>query len=233
MHIIYRISDVGYSKVKPEYVNNETCLKNAVKVFHDASWSIIADNVSEETNNMIQKYKSRDCINYVSVGHGAGTFNIALDEALELDDDKVVYFIENDYIHNMNAPKYLQEAIDMGAHYATLYDHPDKYIDADKGGNPYVKGGGEITKVFLTDSCHWKITNSTTMTFCAKVKTLREDESIWRKHTQETYPRDFDAFIELRNNNRSLVSSIPGYATHGETAWLAPLTDWEKVEKFS
>jgi hypothetical protein len=229
MHVIYRISDAGYNKVKPDYVTNNSCLANAVQVFNNAEWSIIADNVSKETSDMIEHYKSKNHIKYVSIGSGAGTFNLALDEALELDDDKVVYFIENDYIHNMNAQKYLQEAIDMGAHYATLYDHPDKYINADQGGNPHVQGGGEITKVFLTDNCHWKITNSTTMTFCARVKTLREDEAIWRKHTQGTYPRDFDAFIELRNNNRSLVSSIPGYATHGETAWLAPLTDWENV----
>ena len=65
------------------------------------------------------------------------------------------------------------------------------------------------------------------MTFAAKVKTLREDESIWRKHTTGTYPKDFDAFIELRNKKRVLVSPIPSQATHGETAWLAPLTDWE------
>ena len=229
MNIIYRISDAGYNKVKPDYVTNNMCLANAIKVFHKADWSVIADNTSGETNVMIESYINKRHIKHVSVGNGAGTFNLALDEALKLDDEKVVYFIENDYIHNMNAQKYLQEAMDMGAHYATLYDHPDKYINAGQGGNPHVQGGGEITKVFLTDSCHWKITNSTTMTFCARVKTLREDEAIWRKHTQGTYPRDFDAFIELRNNNRSLVSSIPGYATHGETAWLAPLTDWENI----
>jgi hypothetical protein len=32
MKIIYRISDTGYSKVKPEYINNEACLKNALEV---------------------------------------------------------------------------------------------------------------------------------------------------------------------------------------------------------
>tara|TARA_R110000744_G_scaffold7776_2_gene26735 strand:+ start:276 stop:968 length:693 start_codon:yes stop_codon:yes gene_type:complete len=229
MHVIYRISDAGYSKVKPDYVTNNMCLANASKIFRKAEWSVIADNTSAETNVMIESYINKRHVKHVSVGHGAGTFNLALDEALKLDDEKVVYFIENDYIHKMNAQKYLQEAIDMGAHYATLYDHPDKYINATNGGNPHVKGGGEITKVFLTDSCHWKITNSTTMTFCAKVKTLREDEAIWRKYTQGTYPKDFDTFIELRNNNRSLVSSIPGLATHGETAWLAPLTEWENV----
>ena len=31
--IIYRISDTGYSKQKPTYVNNEQCLKNAVSRF--------------------------------------------------------------------------------------------------------------------------------------------------------------------------------------------------------
>ena len=57
MKIIYRISDAGYNKIKPSYIDNEKCLANAVNVFKDADWSIIADNVSEETNNMIQKYK--------------------------------------------------------------------------------------------------------------------------------------------------------------------------------
>jgi hypothetical protein len=33
MKIIYRISDTGYNKVKPDYINNENCLKNALQVF--------------------------------------------------------------------------------------------------------------------------------------------------------------------------------------------------------
>ena len=67
------------------------------------------------------------------------------------------------------------------------------------------------------------------MTFAAKAKTLKEVETILRKHTTGTYPRDFDMFLELRENNRILISSIPGYATHGETAWLTPLIDWSKI----
>jgi len=93
MKIIYRISDAGYKKEKPDYINNENCLKNATEVFKDAGWSIIADNVSSETNDMIQKYKSRDHIDYVEVGHGAGTFNLALDEALMYSDNEIIYFM--------------------------------------------------------------------------------------------------------------------------------------------
>ena len=91
MRIIYRISDAGYNKVKPEYINNENCLANATKEFDDAIWSVIADNVSVDTNNMIQKYVTRDCILYTEKGNGAATFNIALDEALMYDDDEIIF----------------------------------------------------------------------------------------------------------------------------------------------
>jgi hypothetical protein len=113
--------------------------------------------------------------------------------------------------------------------FVSLYDHPDKYLPPSKGGNPYCEGGAEDTRVYKTDSVHWKITNSTTMTFAAKVSTLKENENILRKHTSGTHPNDFQMFLELRANNKLLITSIPGYSTHGETAWLSPLTDWSKI----
>jgi len=229
MKIIYRISDAGYSKVKPDYINNESCLKNAFKVFKDCDWSIIADNVSEDTFKMIQRCTSYSKILQASEGSGAQTFNLALDQALQYDDEEIVYFIENDYLHKEESKQIIEEGFDLGASFVTLYDHPDKYLDPSRGGNKYCQGGAEDTRVYLSKSSHWKITNSTTMTFAAKVKTLREVEPLLRKHTTGTYPRDFDMFMELRENNRILISSIPGYATHGETNWLTPLVEWNKV----
>ena len=229
MKIIYRISDAGYKKEKPEYINNENCLKNAVNVFSDADWSIIADNISTETNDMIQKYKSRDHIYYVSVGHGAGTFNLALDEALQYGGDEIVYFIENDYLHKPGSQQIIEEGIELGASFVSLYDHPDKYLSPSQGGNPYCEGGAEDTRVYLTKSTHWKITNSTTMTFAAKVSTLKRTESILRKYTQGSYPEDFKLFLELREQSELLITPIPGYATHGETKWLSPLINWSLI----
>ena len=227
MRVIYRISDAGYNKVKPEYINNENCLKNATEVFKDADWLVIADNVSKETDEMIQKYVRKSDILYVSVGHGAGTFNIALDTALKYDDDEIVYFIENDYIHKPNSQKILEEGFELGAPFVALYDHPDKYLDPSKGGNPYCEGGAEDTRVYLTDNCHWKITNSTTMTFAAKVSTLKKYEDTLRNFTSKTHPNDFQMFLHLREQSGLLLTSLPGYSTHGETAWLSPLTNWE------
>jgi len=229
MKIIYRISDAGYSKVKPDYITNEACLANAVKVFDDCEWSIIEDNVSKETSDMIEKYKSKDHILYVNKGNGAATFNIALDEALKMDDNDTVYFLENDYLHKPNSRAIIEEGFELGAKFVSLYDHPDKYLSPDKGGNPYCEGGAEDTRVYLTDSVHWKITNSTTMTFASQVSTLRENEGTLRTWTSGTHPDDFQMFLELRYAKQLLVTPIPGYATHGETAWLSPLTDWSKI----
>jgi hypothetical protein len=232
MKIIYRISDAGYNKVKPLYINNGNCLRNAVRVFGKENFHVIADNVSEETKRIILECGIEDKqIHYVSVGHGAGTFNLGLDLALEQNDNEVIYFLENDYLHTKNANTIIMEGINLGADYVSGYDHPDKYIPASRGGNPQIEDdGGETTKVYLTKSSHWKITNSTTMTFAAKVSTLKRDEAILRKYTNMGhYPQDYKMFLELRENNAILVTSIPGISTHGETMWLSPVIDWESV----
>jgi len=147
-----------------------------------------------------------------------------LDLAIEkLKDDDIVYFIENDYIHKINSDIVLKEGIKLGANYVTLYDHHDKYINATDGGNPFIEDGGEITRVLLSKSCHWKFTNSTTGTFAATIKTLKEDYEIIKKYALNDYWNDFGMFSELILNNRSLISPIPGYSTHGESKWLSPL----------
>lgn len=237
MTIIYRISKGGYAKQKIKNVNNAACLLNAWDVFRDCAWLIIADGITEPTSVWFDPYpiikgleKSHGAtVQNVTVGHGAGTFNLALDYVLELHDAEVVYFLESDYIHLPTASAIIKEGISMGADYVSGYDHPDKYLAPELGGNPEVEGGGELTRVMLSKSSHWKLTNSTTMTFAARVKTLREDEDILRKFTTGTYPRDYDMFLALRDKGRSLITPIPGVCTHGETDWASPLTNWEAV----
>lgn len=227
MKIFYRISDIGYKKIKPSFINNQNCLKNFCQEFNSNNIIIIADNICEDTHKMICQYINIEQILRVSIGHGAGTFNVALTEALKLSHTESVYFVENDYIHKPNSYNILMEGLGLGAPYVTLYDHPDKYVDPCMGGNPFCAGGAENTRVYLSKSCHWKITNSTTMTFAATVKTLIEDEKILRKWTSSSHPDDFQMFLELGKKNKFLISSIPGYATHGETQYLSPLTNWE------
>jgi hypothetical protein len=49
LKIYYRISEAGYNKIKPPYINNENCLRNFVKHFDPSSITVIADNIGEET----------------------------------------------------------------------------------------------------------------------------------------------------------------------------------------
>ena len=93
MQIYYRISDTGYNKVKPDYINNENCLRNFCQHFSSCKINVIADNISDDTYNMMCKYVDASYINRVSIGHGAGTFNLALNEALKLDNNEYVYLI--------------------------------------------------------------------------------------------------------------------------------------------
>jgi hypothetical protein len=234
MKVIYRISDGGYPKEKPDYITKINCLKNALKHFNQDDFLLIMDGVSDNLKSEIEKIYSGKA-QLVSIGNGAGTFNLALSHVLGqteifvLENDEIVYFLEDDYLHKEGSQKVLESGFDLGMDYVTLYDHKDKYLNPIEGGNPYCEGRAEFTRVYLGEYSHWKLTNSTTMTFAAKVKTLKEDEGILRQWTSGEHPHDFQMFGDLQKKGRRLVSSIPGYSTHGETKWLTPLTNWEKI----
>lgn len=230
MKIIYRTSDAGYNKVKPDYINNENCLRNFVRVFANYINDIIviADTPSDSLLDVIKKYIPSNNTKIVEIGNGAGTFNIALDIALQFDDNEIVYFVENDYLHKEKSDVVLEDMFSLGASYATLYLHPDKFIEPTLGGNPEVDtDGGYPTKIYKGEHGYYAMFNSTTMTFASKVKTLKSDIHILRKWTSTTHPNDYQMFLELRDNNKSLLCPLNTYSTHGEVRWLSHFVDWE------
>jgi len=227
MRILYRISDGSYKKERYPHATKGGCLDNFLKHFPREEITIYADNVKEETFTWLQSY---DCdLKRSNGGSSAGGFRIVFEDALKLPDSEIVYFVEDDYFHLDGSRQAMIEGLER-VDYITLYDHVDKYIPAVMGGNPFIsEQGGEETLVFLTKSRHWKLTNSTTMTFAATVQTLREDETTWRSFTQGSYPQDFNCFIELRKQGRTLASPIPSLSTHCEPRWAAPLIDWNNI----
>lgn len=232
--VLYRISDGGNPKVKLANATKKACLENAVTVFGANNLVLFADNCGQATIEMTENLGLKP--NKISLGNAMSWRHVAQYAMDNMPDNQIVYLLEDDYFHKKKSPILIAEALHF-ADYATLYDHPDKYLGVESGGpNPYVKNGAEVTKLWLSKNGHWKQTNSTTMTFAAKVKTLREDWPIWLEFTSKGFPNDFGAFQRLQGlgnwenrifgKSRVLVSSIPGHSTHVETNWLSPLTDW-------
>ena len=101
--VYYRLSDHGYQKVKPDYIDNEKCLNNFLRNFmelkntdlvYSDDITIIADCVSDETFNWLSDKKLN--VERTSFGNGAESFNYTLEESLKLENDTIIYFVENE-----------------------------------------------------------------------------------------------------------------------------------------
>lgn len=237
---LYRISDAGNPKPKLHVATKMNCLDNFIKEFKNNLY-VFADNCSEET---LQAIKSRG-INPVVIALGnSNSWRYIVQAAIKnFNENSFVYLVEDDYLHLPGSLTALQQGLAV-ADYVTLYDHPDKYSDENGSSpNPQVTQGGELSRVIRTSITHWKQTNSTTMTFATKVKTLKEDQDIWWRFTKDALPDDFHAFQTLLNGDaakgkntpakkRTLISPLPGFATHAELAYLAPLTQWHSIKSW-
>jgi len=239
--VIYRFSDGGQNdpsgnmqyKGRPSFFDKRALFIKSLNEFGKNNMHVIADNVSDDSYTFLKNAVGESCIQRTNLKSGALSFLHAVDIAINtfMDPEQIIYLCEDDYTHCPGCAQVLEDAFNVdGVDYATGYDHPDKYLHPSRGGNPYVHQNGEISKVCIGKISHWKTTNSTTMTFACKIKTLKEDYDIYHKYCHTGYPHDFEMFLDLcRNRNRVLVSSIPAQSTHCETAVLAPLIDWNSI----
>ena len=231
MKVYYRLSNLeaGMSKKKIPNATKQHCLENCIAEFGADNIIILGDRLNDETRDYVNSLDVR--LVEVDNGTGAGTFRNALDLAIEENgDDELVYLLEDDFLHLPNSKQYLEEALSVYNAYVTLYDHPDKYLDRELGGNPFITQSSEVTRLLKTNSIHWKITNSTVMSFAAKVSRLKDDYDLIMKYSSERITDSFRFFTELNQTKQiPVLSSVPGKSTHCESAWLSPLTNWTEV----
>ena len=213
MKIFYRISDNSYPKWKLPFTNKHECLKNFLKCFRESDVTIIADNVSDATLEMANNFTK----NILKTNYGnAGSLFHCIDLSMSFNDDEIVYFVEDDYLHKEgeNLQLLLEEGLSV-AKYTTLYDHPDKYESE--------CNYGESCFVFKTKSSHWRTTISTCMTFASTVSQIKKDIHIWKKHTQSFHPNDHQIFSEINSSLKfcqKLAVCIPGRAYHTDMTYL-------------
>lgn len=206
MFFYYRISNNSYLKEKLPGISKRECLKNFLSFFKNGI--ILADNCDQDTLDMISGMTSGNITLHQSNLGNAGSLKWCIDHAL-LGSNDMIYFAEDDYLHSNKSLELVNDWLDLrdDISYATLYDHPDKYSS--------LYNYGETSKVYKNRH-HWRLTQSTTMTFLTKKVILKEDYSIWEKYLTNTFhPLDHQIFTDLlKMGGRKLVCAIPGSAVH-------------------
>ncbi len=197
-------SSASAHKKRPAGFSREACHHNLLATSDErAHFTYLLDTAKEGDHFL--KGKAIE----IHEGTEAGSFLRLLDhvESLPLHPDTILYFLEDDYLHKPGWVDLLFEAFTLPVEYVTLYDHKDKY-------NAYPK---LASKLFLTPSCHWRTTPSTTNTFATRFRTLKRDMAIQRRFSLgRKITADHDKFCCLGKKGAILISSIPGWSTHAD-----------------
>lgn len=237
LYIFYRACADESAKWRPPFYSKYLCLRNFLMAFRrigGAHFHLIHDGEPrEEIFQMVKWVGSIETL--PQVGNSA-TFWRALDLALNVPADALIYFVEDDYLHLPEALVKLAEcrgALDVD--YITLYDHPVRYMPNYPPGRDLPLRKDEI---YISGTHHWRTVESSCMTFAATASVLREDAWIFDEHVrQKDIPQDRELFRHLQGlgpyedspKPRTLIGPIPSLATHLEEPWLAPNVDWARV----
>lgn len=210
------------SQNRPDWWDKEKVFENFKRTLNPetTNYTIVYDNHHGKRENTFLKNEKN--VYEIDCGKESLSFVETLDYILSqnFDDDTIIYFLEDDYVHRPNWDIILQEGFNLPVQYVTLYDHGDKYQELYKD---------FMTKVLITESSHWMPTPSTTNTFAVKFKTLKEDYVIQKKWSVGYEPSaDHAKFIELNQRGRVLISSLPGYSTHSHKTTLSPCINWSQ-----
>ncbi len=210
------------NRTRPEWFDKDKVYRNFLNTINNelADHTIIYDtHFSPDKGKLATK-----TLNSLLIDEGteAGSFLKTLDHVLSLNlpDETIIYFLEDDYLHRPNWCEALIEGLSL-ADIASLYDHKDKYLHYP-----------DLTsKLLVSDSCHWRTTPSACNTYACKMGTLRADIETHRKHSTNCangISNDHSKFTELWQRGRTLISAVPGFSTHCD-GFVSPVINWEKI----
>ncbi len=207
--------------------SRERCYHNLVGTLNDPDVQItfFLDTAKATGEEHFLKEQKRFPVIEIQAGSEAVSFLSMLDHVLkqDIDPDTIIYFLEDDYIHKPEWIKILREGFSIAnVDYITLFDHKDKYL--------YEEYQNLQSRIFHTDSCHWRTTPSTTNTYAMRFQTLKRDAELHRSFScDRSITADHEKFCALAEKGAILISSIPGWATHVEPEFASPCADWESV----
>lgn len=240
VHIYYRASTDNGGQFRPSFFSKLSSLKNFIfclKKISEYKFTLIFDGIiSREFAELVSNIGAIKTLPKVG---NAESFWRTYQMAIKLHSNEIVYFVEDDYLHTPDAIEKLVECRKelKIADYVTLYDHPVRYAaDYRFGLDMPLKREG----VYLTKQHHWRTVESTCMTFCANVETLKADKIIFERYVKnKLVPEDRELFRRLQGLNgyetdsyfRTVVGPVPSLATHCHAQWMAPLINWVEIAK--
>lgn len=219
-------SAISQHKVRFPNFSKEKVFRNLLQTIQgeNVSLTILLDTFHPMDKVHFVKLQSDYPVVEISEGTETGSFLRLLDLALERvrDPEAIIYFLEDDYLHVPGWVKILREGISLpNVDYVTLYDHFDKYTELYHDLR---------SRIYCSQSTHWRSTPSTTNTFAMQLKTLKRDIDIHRSFsTGVKITLDHQKFCELATKGATLISSIPGWSTHAEAEFASPCIVWEKL----
>jgi hypothetical protein len=221
-HCFYSKLQEQPSRSRPSWWDKEKTFLNFKRTLDPnlVNYTIIYDETYGKIEDTFLK-DEKDVIR-IKAGKESKSFLKTLDiiKSKNFDEDTIIYFLEDDYLHKDNWANILLEGFTLPVKYVTLYDHGDKYQEMYKD---------LMSKILVTENSHWKPVPSTTNTFATRFGTLLEDFEIHKKHSTNVEPsNDHIKFIELSRKGNYLASPIPGYCTHCHGNFLSPCINWEK-----
>lgn len=224
IHILYRHynthNDGSFSLGRPFGFSYEKSFKNLLDTINNhpnVELTIMMDGSKQ--NTFLEKY------NVNIYEFKGGSDELSFFETIRFIKDKnigkndLVYLLENDYLH---VEGWVDKVIELfqtysNLNYVSLYDHKDKYI--------LPKYDNLVSKIFITETHHWRTTPSTCGSFIINKTILEEDFDIL-----STMRGDHNKFLWLaENRGRFVMTPIPGLSTHCVQGLMSPTIDWKNI----
>jgi len=231
MLVVYRACNAeadgkNFKPDRPEWFSKKSCFKSLLTAmdFHQGEGDKLVIIFDGDPNTEYAKILKENATEFVNVNYQNGP--LVLMASLEYAknnylDQEHIYFIEDDYLHHYDAMKILREGMRKYGrkHPITLYDHLDRYTRDD-----------DITKdkesILISDSTHWRTSESTTCTICLHRDMLNKTYDDFRSF--QFQDRELFRYLISEYNIR-VLTSLPGRATHVNKYFFAPFTDWKEI----
>ena len=225
LHIFYRHYNTQGTdnKNRPSWFDFEKCYDNLLLTLSDIPSNLYNLNIvyDGKASNWIEN-KNLNKFYKIQKGEDFKAFQKTCDIVKNdptIENGELIYFLENDYMH---VDGWLNKIIELfstykGLDYVSLYDHNDKY---------FLPMYDNLTsKVFTSQSHHWRTTPSTCGSFITTKQRFNEDLDIL-----STMRGDHHKWLWLNENrNRFVFSPLPGLSTHCMNGLLSPTVEWETI----